>query len=75
VERVIVKTLEEQPANATHRSTRSLAAATGTSQSAVSRIRRAFGLKPHQSEALKLSPDPQFIDKVRDIVGLYLNPQ
>src|SRR5262245_48118768 len=74
VERVIVKTLEEQPANATHWSTRSMAAATGMSQSAVSRIWRAFGLRPHQTEAFKLSPDPQFIDKVRDIVGLYLNP-
>jgi len=74
VERVIVKTLEEQPANATHWSTRSMASATGMSQSAVSRIWRAFGLRPHQSEAFKLSPDPQFIDKVRDIVGLYLNP-
>ena len=74
VERVIVKTLEEQPANATHWSTRSMAAATGMSQSAVSRIWRAFGLKPHQTETFKLSPDPQFIDKVRDIVGLYLNP-
>jgi transposase len=74
VERVIVKTLEEQPAGATHWSTRSMAAATGMSQSTVSRIWRAFGLKPHQSEAFKLSPDPQFIDKVRDIVGLYLNP-
>jgi transposase len=74
VERVIVKTLEEQPASATHWSTRSMAAATGMSQSAVSRIWRAFGLKPHQTEAFKLSPDPQFIDKVRDIVGLYLNP-
>ena len=74
VERVIVKTLEEQPRDATHWSTRSMAAATGMSQSAVSRIWRAFGLKPHQTEAFKLSPDPQFIDKVRDIVGLYLNP-
>ncbi len=74
VERVIVKTLEERPANATHWSTRSMAAATGMSQSAVSRIWRAFGLKPHQTETFKLSPDPQFIDKVRDIVGLYLNP-
>ena len=74
VERVIVKTLEEQPANATHWSTRSMAAATGMSQSAVSRIWRAFGLKPHQVETFKLSPDPLFIDKVRDIVGLYLNP-
>jgi transposase len=74
VERVIVKTLEEQPVNATHWSTRSMAHATGMSQTAVSRIWRAFGLKPHHSEAFKLSPDPQFIDKVRDIVGLYLNP-
>jgi hypothetical protein len=72
---VIVKTLEEeQPANATHWSTRSMAAATGMSQSAISRIWRAFALKPHQVETFKLCPDPQFIDKVRDIVGLYLNP-
>ena len=49
-------------------------AASGLSQSAISRIGRAFALKPHQTEAFKLSPDPQFIDKVRDIVGLYLNP-
>ena len=70
VERVIVKTLEETPPNATHWSTRSLAAATGMSQSAVSRIWRAFGLKPHRVESFKLSPDPQFIDKVRDVVGL-----
>src|SRR5438477_3378632 len=74
VERVIVKTLEQQPANATHWSTRSMAAASGMSQSAISRIWRAFALKPHQIETFKLSPDPQFIDKVRDIVGLYLNP-
>ena len=74
VERVIVKTLEEQPPDATHWSTRSMARATGLSQSAISRIWRAFALKPHQTEAFKLSPDPQFIDKVRDIVGLYLNP-
>ncbi len=74
VERVIVKTLEETPADATHWSTRSMARATGMSQSAVSRIWRAFALKPHLAESFKLSPDPQFIDKVRDIVGLYLNP-
>ena len=74
IERVIVKTLEESPPNATHWSTRSLAGATGISQTAVSRIWRAFGLKPHHTEAFKLSPDPQFIDKLRDIVGLYLNP-
>ena len=72
--RVIVTTLEETPVDATHWSTRSLAKATGMSQSAVSRIWRAFGLKPHLTESFKLSPDPQFIDKVRDIVGLYLNP-
>jgi transposase len=71
---VVVKTLEEQPSNATHWSTRSMARATGMSQTAVSRIWRAFGLKPQQTETFKLSPDPQFIDKVRDIVGLYLNP-
>jgi transposase len=59
VERVIVKTLEEQPASATHWSTRSMAAATGMSQSAISRIWRAFGLKPQQTEAFKLSPDPR----------------
>ena len=74
VERVIVKTLEETPLDATHWSTRSMAKATGMSQSAISRIWRAFGLKPHLLESFKLSPDPQFIDKVRDIVGLYLNP-
>jgi transposase len=72
IERVVVKTLEEQPADATHWSTRSMAAATGMSQTAVSRIWRAFGLKPDQTESFRLSPDPQFIDKVRDIVGLYL---
>jgi transposase len=74
VERVIVQTLENSPRDATHWSTRSMAQATGMSQSAVSRIWRAFGLRPHLAESFKLSPDPQFIDKVRDIVGLYLNP-
>jgi transposase len=74
VERVIVKTLEEQPPNATHWSTRSMAAVSGMSQTAVSRIWRSFGLKPHRIDDFKLSTDPQFIDKVRDIVGLYLNP-
>jgi transposase len=74
IERVIVKTLEEQPPNATHWSTRSMATATGLNQTAISRIWRAFGLKPHRSEHFKLSPDPQFVEKVRDIVGLYLNP-
>ncbi|HVM54426.1 MAG TPA: IS630 family transposase [Acidimicrobiales bacterium] len=74
VERVIVKTLEQQPTDATHWSSYSMAKATGISQTTVSRIWRAFGLKPHLAEDFKLSPDPQFIDKVRDIVGLYLNP-
>jgi transposase len=74
VERVITKTLEETPRGATHWSTRSLAEATGMSQSAVSRIWRAFALKPHLFESFKLSADPLFIEKVRDIVGLYLSP-
>jgi len=74
VERVIVKTLEETPRDATHWSTRSMAQATGMSQTGIRRIWGAFGLKPHLTDSFKLSPDPQFIDKVRDIVGLYLNP-
>jgi transposase len=74
VEQVITKTLEETPRDATHWSTREMARATGMSQTAISRIWRAFGLKPHLDEAWKLSTDPQFIDKLRDIVGLYLNP-
>jgi transposase len=75
VELVITKTLEEQgPEQDTHWSTRSMAAATGMSQSAISRIWRAFGLKPHLVQTWKLSTDPQFIEKVRDIVGLYLDP-
>ena len=74
VERVIVTTLEQAPKDATHWSTRSLARTLGMSQTSISRIWRAFGLKPHPTEAFKLSTDPQFIDKVRDIVGLYLNP-
>lgn len=74
VERVIVKTLEETPKNATHWSTRSMASATGMSQSTVSRIWRAFALAPHRSQTFKLSTDPLFIDKARDVVGLYLDP-
>jgi transposase len=75
VEQVITKTLEEPPPRQdTHWSTRSMARATGMSQTAVSRIWRAFGLKPHLTETWKLSTDPQFIDKVRDVVGLYLDP-
>jgi transposase len=74
VELVITKTLEETPGEDTHWSTRSMAAATGMSQSAISRIWRAFGLKPQAIETWKLSTDPQFVDKVRDVVGLYLDP-
>src|SRR5665213_3556194 len=74
VEAVIVKTLQEKPDDATHWSTRSMAKTTGMSQSAISRIWRAFGLKPHLVDTFKLSSDPLFIDKVRDIVGLYLCP-
>jgi transposase len=74
VEEVIVRTLETTPRDATHWSTRSLAAEVGLSQSAVARIWRAFGLQPHRTETWKLSRDPQFIDKVRDVVGLYLDP-
>src|ERR671924_951783 len=75
VEQVVTKTLEEPPPNNdTHWSTRSMARQVGLSQTAISRIWRAFGLKPHLHETWKLSTDPQFIDKVRDIVGLYLDP-
>jgi transposase len=74
VEAVITRTLESTPKDATHWSTRSLAAELGMSQSAVSRIWRAFGLQPHRQDSWKLSKDPQFIDKVRDVVGLYLDP-
>jgi len=70
VEAVIRRTLETTPRDATHWSTRSLAAELGLSQSAVSRIWRAFGLAPHRQDAWKLSKDPLFIDKVRDVVGL-----
>jgi transposase len=74
VEAVITRTLETTPKDATQWSTRSLAAELGMSQSAVSRIWRAFGLQPHRQDSWKLSRDPQFIDKVRDVVGLYLDP-
>jgi transposase len=74
VERVITLTLESKPKDATHWSTRAMAKRAGLSQSAISRIWRAFGLQPHRSETFKLSTDPLFVDKVRDIVGLYLNP-
>jgi transposase len=74
VERVLTRTLESTPRGATHWSTRSMAKASGLSQTMVSRIWRAFALQPHRSETFKLSKDPLFVEKVRDIVGLYLNP-
>ncbi len=74
VEDAVVRTLETKPANATHWSTRLLAKQTGLSQNAVVRIWHAFGLKPHLRETFKLSADPLFVDKVRDVVGLYLAP-
>ena len=74
VEAVITATLETTPRDATHWSTRSLAAQLGMSQSAVSRIWRAFGLAPHKQDSWKLSKDPLFVEKVRDIVGLYMDP-
>lgn len=74
VERVIAMTLESTPSNATHWSTRSMAEASGLSQSTISRIWRAFSLQPHRVDTFKLSNDPLFVAKVRDIVGLYLDP-
>jgi transposase len=74
VEQVVVRTLEATPRAATHWSTRGMAQATGLSRMTISRIWHAFGLQPHRSATFKLSPDPLLIDKVRDIVGLYINP-
>ncbi len=74
VEAVITQTLESMPANSTHWSTRLMAQKTGLSQTAIVRIWRAFGLQPHRVENFKFSKDPQFVEKVRDIVGLYMNP-
>ena len=74
IERMITLTLESQPENATHWSTRTMAKRVGMSQTMVSRVWRAFGLQPHRQETFKLSTDPAFVDKVRDVVGLYLNP-
>jgi transposase len=74
IEEVVTKTLESMPANSTHWSTRLMATEMGLTQNAIVRIWRAFGLQPHRVDNFKFSKDPQFIEKVRDIVGLYLNP-
>jgi transposase len=74
VEAVLVKTLEEKPKGKTHWSTRSMAAHVGMSHATIGRVWRTFGLKPHVTRSFKISDDPQFIAKVRDVVGLYMNP-
>ena len=74
VEAVIVKTLETLPQGETHWSTRTMAAKAGMSHAMIGRIWRPFGLKPHITRSFKLSPDPRLVDKIRDVVGLYLNP-
>lgn len=74
VERIVTTTLESTPSHATHWSTRDLAKRIGVSQSTVSRVWRAFNLQPHRVETFRLSNDPLFVEKVRDIVGLYMNP-
>jgi transposase len=74
VEAVLVKTLETTPPGETHWSTRGMAAKAGMSHTTVGRIWRTFGLKPHVTESFKISPDPQLIEKIRDVVGLYMNP-
>jgi transposase len=74
IERLIALTLETQPEGATHWSTRTMAQRAGLSQTMVSRVWRAFGLQPHRAETFKLSTDPAFVDKVRDVVGLYMSP-
>ena len=74
VEQVVIRTLESTPRGETHWSTRGLAKATGLSRMTISRIWHAFGLQPHRTDAFKLSPDPLLTEKVRDIVGLYINP-
>lgn len=74
IEAVVTKTLEEKPADATQWSTRGMARTLGLSHATVARIWQAFGLQPHRQETFKLSNDPLFVEKVRDIVGLYLSP-
>ena len=73
-QRVVTMTTRQQPANATHWSTRTMAAAVGISEASVRRIWRAHGLKPHRVETFKISNDPAFAEKLEDIVGLYLEP-
>src|SRR5713226_2847381 len=74
VEAVVVQTLETTPKGETHWSTRTMAAKAGMSHTMIGRIWRTFGLKPHLTQSFKLSPDPQLVDKIRDVVGLYMNP-
>jgi transposase len=74
IEKIITRTLERKPKNATHWSTRSMAKESGLSHDTIARIWRAFGLQPHRQEQFKLSTDPFFVEKVRDIVGLYMSP-
>src|SRR6266540_1809454 len=74
IEAVIVKTLETTPLGETHWSTRAMAKAAGVSHSTVGRIWRTFRLQPHRTESFKLSPDPQLVAKIRDVVGLYMTP-
>src|SRR5215213_3082831 len=74
VEALIVKTLETTPKGETHWSTRTMAKAAGMSHTMVGRIWRTFGLQPHVTESFKLSPDPQLVAKIRDVVGLYMHP-
>ncbi|MCZ7631534.1 MAG: IS630 family transposase [Microthrixaceae bacterium] len=74
VEQIVIDALESAPKDATHSATRSLAAKHGISHQTVAEIRRAFGLKPWRSDEFKISPDPQLVEKIRDIVGLYMSP-
>jgi transposase len=74
IDEIVRRTLHTKPRGATHWSTRSMGAATGLSNATVARIWRAFGIKPHLVETFKLSTDPRFVEKLRDVVGLYLNP-
>ena len=74
VRRIVALTTQQKPAQATHWSTRSMAAAAGVSEASVRRVWRAHGLKPHRFDSFKLSNDPRFAEKLEDIIGLYLNP-